>query len=358
METEYRPTYRIDETYERNYEEGPAFAGPFPPVPPTPWKTFLGLPVRSRVGVSAGLLLNAKWIECYARLGFDLLTYKTVRSSPRPCYPLPNWVRVALPRGLPSDPDEAVYTVDPAVVPGDETTWSVCFGMPSMAPDVWRRDIRESKARLADGQLLIVSVVGTPTSGGGLDALADDFARCAAWASESGADIIEANFSCPNVCSAEGQIYQDETSSRRISEVIRAAIGDKPFLIKTGNFDRSEGIRSFLFSIAGSANGVVMVNGIQRRVLRPDGTPAFGQYERAGILGRAIHADGVRLVAEATDWIGKESLPLVVAGVGGIFHARDAADFFEVGAEAVFLGGSPMAKPTVAIEIKNQRPDF
>ncbi|MFO0948848.1 MAG: hypothetical protein U1D30_23490 [Planctomycetota bacterium] len=358
METEYLPTYRVDETYERNYAAGPAFSGPFPSVPATPSKLFLGLPVRSRLGVSAGLLLNAKWVECYARLGFDLLTYKTVRSSHRPCYPLPNWVRVDLSRGLPNDPDEPVYTIDPPVVRGDDVSWSVCFGMPSMAPEVWRQDIRDAKSHLREGQLLLVSVVGTPPAEGSLQDLADDFARCAAWARESGADIVEANFSCPNVCSAEGQIYQDIHAASLVSERMRQAIGRCPLLIKTGNFGQNEQVRPFLHAVAESADGVVLVNGIQRRVLRPDGTPAFGPHERAGILGRAIHADGVRLVADAVDWIRKDSLPLVVAGVGGVFNANDAADFFNAGAEAVFLGGSPMVRPTIAIEMKCSRPDF
>ena len=134
--------YRRDRTYRWNYEHGPSFRGPFPRVPETSSKDFLGYRVASRIGVAAGILLNSRWIECYSRLGFDILTYKTVRSAYRPCYPLPNWVYVEPPRGR----NGVAFRVTPRR-PGAarEVTSAVCFGMPSMSPDVWRRDVRRAR---------------------------------------------------------------------------------------------------------------------------------------------------------------------------------------------------------------------
>src|SRR5947199_314124 len=88
------PTYDITQSYVFNYDRGPQFASPPPPIADGPCKEFLGRKVRSRIGISAGLLLNSKWMIGYARRGFDILTYKTVRSAHRPCYPPPNWVFV------------------------------------------------------------------------------------------------------------------------------------------------------------------------------------------------------------------------------------------------------------------------
>jgi predicted dehydrogenase len=87
-------TYRTDRSYAWNYEHGPIWAGPMPVVPETPSKHFFGLEVASRIGISAGLLLNARWIGLYARCGYDILTYKTVRSRQRVCHPMPNWLFV------------------------------------------------------------------------------------------------------------------------------------------------------------------------------------------------------------------------------------------------------------------------
>jgi hypothetical protein len=77
------PTYRIDQSFEWNAEHGPSFAGPYPDVPETPLKDFFGLPVKSRFGLAASLGMTADWIGLYARLGFDILTYKTVRGQVR-----------------------------------------------------------------------------------------------------------------------------------------------------------------------------------------------------------------------------------------------------------------------------------
>ena len=72
--------YDIAATYHENFERGPQL-DLAPAIPATEPVDFLGQKVNSRLGIAAGLLLNAKWIEGYAARGWDLLTYKTVRSS-------------------------------------------------------------------------------------------------------------------------------------------------------------------------------------------------------------------------------------------------------------------------------------
>ena len=135
-------TYDIHQTYQYNYDRGPMFESE--PVRSSAFRRsdFLGLKVRSRIGIAAGVLLNSKWILGYAKRGFDILTYKTVRSSHRSCYPLPNWVFVDDPTG----DDGPVYVNEKPK--GDPRLWSsaVCFGMPSMAPEIWREDIARAKA--------------------------------------------------------------------------------------------------------------------------------------------------------------------------------------------------------------------
>jgi len=56
--------------------------------------SYCGLPVNSPLGIAAGPLLNGNWVQYYAALGFDVLTYNTVRSRSRECYDLPNLVPV------------------------------------------------------------------------------------------------------------------------------------------------------------------------------------------------------------------------------------------------------------------------
>src|SRR5207302_2972516 len=83
------PRYDDRRTYEWNYEHAPE---PLPAeIPPVPGRwDYCGLPVASPLGIAAGPLLNGRWILYCASLGFDVLTYKTVRSSARACYAMPN----------------------------------------------------------------------------------------------------------------------------------------------------------------------------------------------------------------------------------------------------------------------------
>ena len=348
-------TYDITQSYQFNYERGPAFSSAPKPAAASPMKQFLGVKVRSRLGIPAGLLLNSKWILGYAQRGFDILTYKTVRSSHRPCYPLPNWVLV----DDDGQVDGPVYVSERLPNDLSRISSSVCFGMPSMAPEIWRKDVGLAKAGLADGQMLIVSVVATPNDHATAEEVANDFCRCAQWAAEAGADAIEANFSCPNVCSPEGTIYMDNELSRIIAKSIRAVVGQTPFLIKVGHFGEREKMSSFLQAMDGLADGVTLVNAISRPVLHRDGRPAFGkQFIKAGVLGRAIHQPSVEDVRQAAQIVRADGLRLSIAAVGGVSQEQDIIDFFDAGADAVLMGSSPMYLPDLAAEMKRRHPEW
>ncbi len=348
-------TYDISQSYQFNYERGPAFASPAPALPEAPLKDFLGRKVRSRIGIAAGLLLNSKWIVGYAERGYDILTYKTVRSAYRPCYDLPNWVFVD-----DSGPgDGPVYVIEKPPKDPSRISSAVCFGMPSMAPEVWREDVRRAKAGLRQGQMLIVSVVATPSEDSDASQVAADFCQCAEWAVKSGADAIEANFSCPNVCTSEGMIYMDPDLSGKIASAIRNRIGGVPLLIKVGHFKELEQMRGFLRAVDGVAQGVTMVNCIVRPVLNRDGTPAFGpSFVKAGVLGRAIHRASVQDVKLTAQIIREDKLSLAVAAVGGASTPGDFQDFFDAGADAVLMGSAPMYLPDLAMQAKELHPEW
>jgi dihydroorotate dehydrogenase len=347
-------TYDIHQTYQYNYDRGPVFSTQPVPVPPGPMKEFLGLEVRSRLGISAGLLLNSKWVLGYAQRGFDILTYKTVRSSFRACYEPPNWVFVKDEGG-----DGPVYATDR--IPSDpaQISSAVCFGMPSMAPQTWRDDVRRASAALPAGKILIVSVVATPADGATVRQVADDFAQCAAWAAEAGAHVVEANFSCPNVCTKEGNIYLDAQMSRTVAAAIRQAIGKTPLLLKAGHFADPGKLRTFLKFVNGIADGVAMVNALSRPVLHPNGRPVFGDlFVRAGVLGRGIHQSCVENLKHAADIVAAENLKLALVGVGGVSSDEDVQRFFDAGAAAVLMGSSPMYLPDIGAEMKLRHPDW
>src|SRR5438128_804953 len=90
--------YRVDRSYSWNYSNGPTLPRRPGKLPPGPGARLLGHDVNSPLGISAGPLMNSKWIAAYARLGFDVLTYNTVRTVAQPAYALPN---LAFVRNLP-----------------------------------------------------------------------------------------------------------------------------------------------------------------------------------------------------------------------------------------------------------------
>jgi dihydroorotate dehydrogenase (NAD+) catalytic subunit len=218
--------------------------------------------------------------------------------------------------------------------------------------------VRRARKLLRRGQVLIVSIAGTPRPGGGEEALAEDYALCARWAAEAGAHIVEANYSCPNVCTAEGSIYEDAAASRRLSTAIREALPSTPFLIKAGYFRTSAALRSFYAAVDPFADGVVLVNGLARRVVGRDGKPAFRGFERVGILGRAIHRPAVAQVRSAVALTRRRGLRARTLAVGGVMNEDDPADFFDAGAAAVLLGGAPMMDPHLAIGMKRRHPSW
>jgi dihydroorotate dehydrogenase (NAD+) catalytic subunit len=353
-------TYQLDRTYDWNFQNGPVYDGPFPEIPETPQKNFLGLAVNSRLGIPAGLLLNSRWIKTYAQLGFDILTYKTVRSEYRECYDLPNWVFIDQHDQI--DPDKLNESQSLRMhQPADylSATSSVSFGMPSKEPKEWMPDVSLARQMLGPGQVLIVSIVASPQPGSDISQMIAEFGDLAAMAREAGAQVIEANLSCPNVCTAEGDIFLDAELSGNIAKSMQKGAGGLPVLLKLGHFADNSKLSQVLRAVDGYATGVVMVNGISRQVVKSDGSAAFGAgREMSGILGRGIHSFSLDNVSTAIDIISREKLSLKVVAVGGVSSAKEAAHYFDAGAAAVMMGSAPMFDPKLAIAIKAEHPEW
>jgi dihydroorotate dehydrogenase (NAD+) catalytic subunit len=140
---------------------------------------------------------------------------------------------------------------------------------------------------------------------------------------------------------------------------MRAAAGPVPVLLKIGHVPDRRRLGALLRAVAGEAAGVVLVNGVSRRLERPDGTPAYGEgRETAGILGRGIHEPAVACVASAAGIVRAANLDLELIAVGGVASAEDAADFFAAGAHAVMMGSAPMYDPLLAARIKRAHPEW
>ena len=337
------PRYDIRRSYRWNYDHSPEPVEVA--VPPLPGSySFAGLPAASPLGIPAGPLLNGRWIEYYASLGFDVLTYKTVRSGARDCYPVPNLVHVPdVPRG--DSGGDCLATDEPTA------SWAVSFGMPSAEPSVWRRDIAVTRERLPRTKLLNVSVVGSVQPNWTLDDLANDYARCAKWAVESGADVVEANLSCPNVDTCDGQLYQQPESAGQVARRIRAEIGDVPLVLKIGHVTERAHAESLLAAISESTSALAMTNSVPGRVRDPQGNLLFEGASR-GICGRATFLASLAQVQLFADVLAEMSLGLRIIAVGGVGSADEVRQCLAAGAESVQLATAAMLDPEIAIKIR------
>lgn len=346
--------YDTTKSWKWNLDHSPELPGTACHLPAVEgdWR-WCGIAVDSPLGVPAGPLLNGAWLLYYAHLGFDILVYKTVRSVTRDCYPLPNLVPV----------EAADLSIPHSTVPQSEQmngSWAVSFGMPSQSADVWRRDVEETRRQLPPGKVLVVSVVGTQNESiadpaASLDHLADDFAQCAAWAVESGAHGVEANFSCPNVSTSDGQLFQQPEAAGQVAERIRNAIGAAPLVLKVGRVHDTEDAEDLLRAIAPFANGLAMTNSIAARVMDCQGQLLFDGQPR-GICGDATRIASVeqtRLFRTAATQAGV-SLDLI--GVGGISTATHVQDYLNAGATSVALATAAMINPQIGLQIRKELP--
>lgn len=356
-----QPTYRLDRSYEDNVALGPAFDGPWPLVPQTPEKTFLGLPVHSRFGVAASILGNSRWLATYARLGFDILTYKTVRSVPRLCGLPPNW-RWLDPHALTErvdDPRAPLTVTDRAPASVDEWTMAGSFGMPSQAPAAWRDDIPLARRAIGPGQVLIVSVVGTATPELTEDDIVRDFATLAREVAAAGAQVVEANLSCPNVGKRESEVFLDAQLAGRIARAVKDAVPNLPVLLKIGEVRDAAYMETLLTSVAASAQGIVVMNAPARRMVNAHGTPYFGTgREQAGVTGAAVKPIALRAVRMALDVVRRRGLPLEIVGVGGVVTPADAREFIDAGASAALSATGACLNPRLAVELKAADPSL
>lgn len=328
--------YDIEKDYQDNLESGPLFKQTPPErkwADEKDWIDFLGIKVASPLGIPAGPLLNSRWTTLAAELGFDIVTYKTIRSHAYPGYPLPNVIPVAL-KGNGIVQKASTHTL----------SITNSFGMPSMSPEYLHVDIAKAKAALKKGQLLIVSVVGSSND------IIEDFVRTALLAKDAGAEVIEANFSCPNVSSQEGCLYSDPENSFKVASAIVKAISPVPLIIKVGKYASKEILQKVLLALArAGARAVCGINGISMRVVDKQGNPVLGKgRETSGICGDMIRPAAIEFIKEASEIIRKDKLGLELVGCGGITHASHFDQFLNAGAKIATTATGMMWDPYLA----------
>ena len=314
-------------------------------MPTGPGSNLLGYHVNSPIGVAAGALLNSKWVEGYARLGFDVLTYSTVRSRFQPAHNMPNIRHVETRDQFALAPRRPHANSSPTI--------AVSTGIPSMEPDVWRKDIRRAKERLGPGQILIVSVVGTPDPGGNPESLIADYTRCAVWAAEAGADVIEVHLAAPSPFGEPGQmIYENIPLSAQVLYRIRTTLS-LPIVAKLGVFRTPRLLHETATKLAPWASGFALVPSIPRRVLDESGNAAFEGRELVDVVGASTYTVCARQVEEMIAWRKAGAWDHAILAIGGITTIERALDLLNEGASVALVDTAAIFDPLFAVRFRN-----
>jgi dihydroorotate dehydrogenase (NAD+) catalytic subunit len=232
-------------------------------------------------------------------------------------------------------------------------TIAVSLGLPSMEPDVWRKDVRRAKERLGPGQILVVSVVGTPEPGGDVETLIADYARCAEWAEEAGADAVEVHLAVPHVLGEPGRlVYESVPLSAQILYRVRTAVA-VPIVARLGIFRSPRLLHDVATKLASWVNGFVLVNGIPRRVLDEAGKAAFDEGREFGeIMGASTYHICARQVAELLAWRKAGAWEHEILAVGGITTIERARDVLREGAGVALVDTAAVFDPLFAVRFR------
>lgn len=350
------PIYDPYLSYEENFAKGPfnAFAdGQVVVDQGEPEYDFFGYKVYLPFGVPAGPLLNGKFVKAALDKGFDIPWYKTVRSKFYPCHPKPNCLPVKI------EGDLTLQQADQGLQEARDYTPPIAitnsFGVPSQDPEIWQPDLIETIKYAKKGQLVVASFQGTNRGLGG-GAFVQDYVDVAKLVFETGAKVVEANFSCPNEGTCDLLCY-DTNRVLEITRRIKEVIGNTPLLIKLAYFEDQNHLADYVQKIGQVVDGFSAINTISAEIRKADGSqalPGEGRL-RSGVCGAPIKWAGVDMVKRLNQLRVEFGMNYKIVASGGVTTPEDFGEYRKAGADVVTSATGMMWNPYLAQEIKKSQ---
>lgn len=345
--------------YDSNFDNGPVKV--YDDTKPyenegEPKYVVLGKKVYSPFGIPAGPLLNSSYIKYAFERGFDVLCYKTQRSIVTKSNQFPQVLYVDI------DGDLTLEKAAEPLIGLTETSKSLTdlsitnsFGNPSRGPEFWVEDLKKAKSYQSDGQLLIMSVVGSIQEGFSEVDYWDDFAATAKLAADAGVEAIELNLSCPNVAT-EGVLCYTHDAVVEICKRVKEKIGNTPVVAKFGYFstDQQELLEKIVTDASPFLSAISAINTISAPVVDEAGEQALPGPNRlkSGVCGASIKWAGLDMVTRLKALREKLNLEFEIFGVGGVMTTQDFQAYRKAGADCVQSATGAMWNPHLAQEIK------
>ncbi len=349
-----KPFYDPGKTYQYNYDYGPFESAT--DVKSTPRKeeqkySFLGHKVYLPFGIPAGPLLNSNYIKYAFEKGFDVVVYKTVRADYYPCHPFPNILSLKIDGDLTPVKMKGELITD--FVYKDRMSITNSFGVPSKEPAVWQEDVRQALKYEKKGQLMILSFMGTVKKNQTQQEFIDDFVLAARFSKETGAKVLEANLSCPNIGN-EGLVCYNLAITPEIVKAIRKAIGNIPLILKIGYFQDEKLLQRIAEVAAEYADGIAAINTLQTSIVDKYSNQALPGKMRlaSGVCGAAIKWAGIDMVKRLKRIREKKNFHYEIVGIGGVIDENDFLDYKRAGADCVMSATGAMWNPDLAQRVR------
>ena len=347
-------TYLYDNTksFEFNATFGPFWNQEFPKINGKDKSISLfGNKLNSPFGIPAcPLTANSRFIKTVSKLGYDLLTYKTMRSKEWYGHDLPNWIHIDQKNSLNKEELKKTIKSIQELVNEQEPTTANSFGVASPKPEYWIEDFNLANQNLKEGQLLILSLMTSPLEE---RSQLEDAEYLAKLANQTTANLVEINLACPNT-GAEGLIYQDLEASTKICKKMKKILKDKPLLVKVGYYSNQIYLKKFMEMTAGIIDGISSTNTYGMKVINEEGKASFGENRPiAGVSGAAIRNLSMHQAESFIQFKKELNLKdLILIGIGGATKPEHIEKYLEIGANAVQAAVGPWVNPWLAKEYK------
>lgn len=351
--------YDPKKSYEDNYQNGPPIF--YQSVTPPPFRNlthakrfnFLGFKVTLPFGIPSGPLLNSQFMKAAFDFGFDVSTYKTVRADEFPCHPFPNVLPVDV-KDNELHPDQTPRIRTAREYPRDVTRLSITnsFGVPSRLPHVWQNDVKKALTYVGDGQIMILSFMGTVKPNQTQQEFIDDFAKVAKLSVETGVKVVEANLSCPNIGN-EGLVCYNLEVTEEICRAIRREIGTTPLILKVGYYKDEKNLEKLARIVNLYAQAIAAINTLQVEVVDEKNEQALPGKNRlrSGVCGASIRWAGLEMTKRLHEIRKTNNYSYEIIGIGGVMTPEDYFLYRKAGADVVQSATGAMWNPMLAYEI-------
>ncbi|HVO38808.1 MAG TPA: dihydroorotate dehydrogenase [Spirochaetia bacterium] len=200
------------------------------------------------------------------------------------------------------------------------------MGLPNPGAEEEADLLREAARRLRPLGVPLIASISADT--------AEQFARCARLLSETGAELIELNISCPNLEAGHGEMFA--ASAEAAADVTRKvkAVVDLPCIVKLSpNVNDISAVARAV--VDAGADAITAINTMPGMIIdAQSGRPVLANSS-GGISGPALKPIALRCVYEIA-----AAVDVPIIGTGGVLTGVDAVEMISAGAMAVGVGSA------------------